>query len=201
MNSDSHNNPDHHIEEYWLNFKNSMNNFYTATKMPSRPIQMWSDNLNALQKAKDYETIEIKIRDYISLYAIDVLRNQSNYYFCILHTNIKRWNVISNKYNFTTSTKYHNVVFMLIDIYYGITNKGTLMDDNIKDIFSMVELYIIDNDFMPLISYSIEHNKPSVIDKLNNYTNINNIIEINYKIPISPKSAGKKIISLIKNEK
>jgi hypothetical protein len=75
------------------------------------------------------------------------------------------------------------------------------MDDNIKDIFSMVELYIIDNDFMPLISYSIEHNKPSIIDKLNNYTNINNIIETKYNIPISPKAGGKKIISLIKNEK
>ena len=94
-------NPDHHIEEFWLNFKNSMNNFYNATKSISRPITLWSDNLNNLQKNKQYDIIEKCIRDYISLYAIDILRCHGNYYFNILYINIKRWNVISHKYKFT----------------------------------------------------------------------------------------------------
>ena len=192
---------DHHIEEFWLSFKKSMINFYTVTKMPTRPIVLWSNNLNILQKAQNYDMIEKTIRDYISLYAIDVLRHYANYYFCILHTNIKRWNVISTKYNFLNTPHYHNVVFMLIDIYYGITLKGTYMDDMIKEIFSMVEMYIIDNDFIPLITYAIDNNKPSVIDKLNQYTKINNIIETKYNITLSPKTAGRKIISLIRNEK
>jgi hypothetical protein len=194
---------DHHIEEFWINFKQSMINFYTITKMPPRPIVLWSNNLNVLQKAQNYDMIEKTIRDYISLYAIDVLRHYANYYFCILHTNIKRWNIISTKYNFLNGDThhYHNVVFMLIDIYYGITVKGTQMDDMIKEIFSMVEIYIINNDFMPLITYAIDYNKPSVIDKLNQYTKINNIIETKYNITLSPKTAGRKIISLIRNEK
>ena len=194
-------NPDHHIEEFWLGFKQSMINFYQANKMPTRPITMWSDNLNILQKEKNYDMIERKIRDYISLYAIDVLRYQANYYFCILHTNIKRWNVISTKYNFLDeNVHYHNVVFMLIDIYYGITIKGTHMDDMIKEIFSMVEMYIINNDFLPLITYAIDNNKPSVIDKLNHYTEINKIIETKYNVALSPKTGGRKIISLIKTK-
>lgn len=192
-------NPDHYIEEFWLNFKQSMMNFYTINQMPPRPIAMWSDYLNILQKKQKYDMIENKIREYISLYAIDVLRHQDNYNFCILRTNIKRWNVISNKYNFTSdSNTYHNVVFMLIDIYYNLTNKCTYINDMIKEIFSMVEIYIISNDFMQLISYSIKNNKPSIIDKINNYKNINHIIEANYNIVIPPKSKGKTIIYLIK---
>lgn len=195
-------NPDHHIEEFWLGFKQSMTNFYKATNMPTRPITLWSDNLNLLQKEQNYDIIEKKIRDYISLYAIDVLRCQVNYYFCILHTNIKRWNLISLKYNFLNNDgHYHNVVFMLIDIYYGITIKGTHMDDVIKELFSMVEMYIINNDFTSLITYAIDNNKPSVIDKLNNYNDINNIIETKYNITLSPKTGGRKIISIIRNEK
>jgi hypothetical protein len=195
-------NPDHHIEEFWLNFKNSMNNFYTATKSISRPIALWSDNLNNLQKNKQYDIIEKCIRDYISLYAIDILRCHANYYFNILYTNIKRWNVISQKYHFTLDdNSYHNVVFMLIDIYHSVTIKGSYIDDNIINIFSMVELYIINNDFTILITYAIEHNKPSIIDKLNKFDDINHIIETTYNIIVPSKSCGKKIISLIKNEK
>jgi hypothetical protein len=89
---------------------------------------------------------------------------------------------------------------MLIDIYHGITGKGTQMDDMIKEIFSMVEIYIINNDFMPLISYAINNKKPSVIDKLNYYTNVNSIIEEYYNITIPPKSGGKNIITLIYNK-
>ena len=90
---------------------------------------------------------------------------------------------------------------MLIDIYHSVTLKGAYMDDNIINIFSMVELYIINNDFMLLINYAINHNKPSIIDKINKFHDINNIIQISYNIIIPPKSCGKKIILLIKNEK
>ena len=31
---------DHIIEEFWLNFKVSMNNFYTVSKIPSIPIDV-----------------------------------------------------------------------------------------------------------------------------------------------------------------
>ncbi len=194
-------NPDYHIEQFWLNFKSSMNNFYIFFKITPRPIQVWSDELNNYQKNKEYDVIENKIRDYMSLYAIDVMRSHSNYYMGILHSNIHRWNTLATKYNFTNNDScYHNIVYLLIDIYYSITNKLTLMDDNIINIFSMVEMYIMYEDFTQLIIYSVDHNKPSIIDKLNKYKNINHIIEKKYNISNINNSCGKKILLLIKSK-
>ncbi len=194
-------NPDYHIEHFWLDFKTSMNNFYNVFKITPRPIQLWSDNLNYYQKNKEYDIIENKIRDYMSLYAIDVMRSHSNYYMGILQSNIKRWNSVSLKYNFKIdeTKKYYNIVYLLLDIYSSITNKFEYMDESIINIFSMVEMYIMYEDFTQLVIYSIEHNKPSIIDKLNKYVNINHIIEKQFNIVINNNSCGKKIISLIKN--
>ena len=193
-------NPDHMIEHFWLDFKTSMNNFYIFYKITPRPISIWSDTLNNHQKKQEYDIIETKIRDYMSLYAIDVMRSNSNYYMGILHTNIKRWNLLSTKYNFNLNvSSYHNIVYLLIDIYNSVTNKFQFIDDNIINIFSMVEMYIMYEDFTQLVIYSVEHNKPSIIDKLNKYKNINHIIEKIYNITINNNFCGKKILVLIKN--
>ena len=107
-------NPDHHIEDFWLSFKTSMINFYNQYKYIKRPIDYWSDNLNKLQKNKDYQSIEVNIRDYMSLYAIDLLRCNSTYHVGILTTNIKRWNIISESRFDMCDIKYINIVFLLL---------------------------------------------------------------------------------------
>jgi hypothetical protein len=43
-------NPDYHIEQFWLSFKQSMLNFYRDFKCSQRPIEYWSEYLNTLQK-------------------------------------------------------------------------------------------------------------------------------------------------------
>ena len=199
-------NPDHLIEEFWLLFKTSMNNFYQETKYISRPIKYWSDNLNKLQKNQDYQNIEINIRDYMSLYAIDLLRHNAFYHIKILITNIKRWNVISNQRFDMCEYKYINIVFLLLDIYNMLTNKCSIdIDENAKILFSSIELYIIHEDFKSFIDYSIEHNKPSIIDKINEYENKNNnlnsikYIENKYHLNLSPKISAKKIFNQIKH--
>jgi hypothetical protein len=203
--------PDHYIEEFWLNFKQSMNNFYGDSKHNYdkmlnsplklyRPIIQWSNKLNELQKNQDYDLIEINIRDFISLYAIDVLRTLSNYHMNILITNIKRWNAISNKIGKfeICEVKYINVVFLLIDLYNTLT-KCIIEDNELLDLFSIVELYIINEDFKPFIDYAIKHKKPSIIDKINEYEiqhnrpTYNKYIESKYKIELSPKMSAKKI--------
>lgn len=195
--------PDHYIEEFWLNFKQSMKNFYGESNKLYRPITQWSNKLNELQKNHDYDLIEINIRDFISLYAIDVLRTLSNYHMNILITNIKRWNTISNKISKfeICEVKYINVVFLLIDLYNTLTKCIIESDNNNKllDLFSIVELYIINEDFKPFIDYAIKHKKPSIIDKINEYefqhnrSGYNKYIETKYKIPLSPKMSAKKI--------
>ena len=46
-------NPDYEIEQYWFGLKQSMINFYHDKKI-NRPIELWSENLNELQKNKQY---------------------------------------------------------------------------------------------------------------------------------------------------
>ena len=88
--------PDYSIEEFWYGFKNSMYNFYTVTHIPPRNIARWSENLNMLKVAKNYDQIENNIRNYMSLYALDVMKYEKNsgHHGNILNTNIKRWNNI-----------------------------------------------------------------------------------------------------------
>ncbi len=203
-------NPDHLIEEFWLLFKTSMNNFYKEFKNISRPINIWSDNLNKLQKNKDYQSIEINIRDFMSLYAIDLLRHNAYYHTGILITNIKRWNNISNSRFDMCDVKYINIVFLLLDIYNILTNKCTCQIDNEAHfLFSIIELYIIHEDFKNFIDYSIEHNKPSIIDKINEYEDKNLkcgtknatilYLENKFNMSFSPKISAKKIFNQIKN--
>lgn len=192
--------PDCHIEEYWLFFKQSMSNFYNITHVSPRPIQMWSDNLNLLQSTKQYEMIEHSIRDYMSLYAIDILRHCNNYHINILLSNIKKWNILSLKYNFASNdmTKYHNIIFLLVDIYNSVTNKCTNIDRDIINIFSMVEYYILYEKFDNLIIYAVTNNKPSILDKINKYKNSYLDIERLYCIKLANNMSGKKILLLCK---
>ncbi len=197
---------DYYIEQFWLDFKQSMNNFYFIYKILSRPINIWSNKLNELQKNHKYLLIETNIRDYISLYAIDVLRFHDNYHMGILITNIKRWNTLANKMNNfeTTDTKYINTVFLLIDIYNSFTNKCTFMNDDIIYLFSTVEYYILYENFTEFIDYAIKNNKPGVIDKINSNTKSSSsidcreYIEDKYNVKLSPKISGRKILDLIK---
>lgn len=198
-------NPDYHIEEFWIAFKTSMFNFYNqyTTTYNSRPIMFWSDNLNKLQKNKDYQSIETNIRDYMSLYAIDLLRYNAHYHIGILISNIKRWNIISNRRFDMCDVKYINIVFLLLDIYNILTNKCSTSDKETEILFSMVEIYIIHEDFKIFIDYAIKNKKPSIIDKINEYENQNNnnnsikYIETTYNVKLSPKISAKKIFNQI----
>lgn len=188
------NNPDYEIELFWLSFKKSMNNFYSKT-FASRPIEYWCNQLNYLQKEKNYDKIQEKIKNYISLYAIDILKCSSRYNIDILITNIKRWNKISLKYNFNDNKKYENIIFLLLDIFSIIYE---LDISKCKIIYSQIELLIIYEDLNDLIKFAIKHQKPSLLDKINKYNNINEIINKIYNLNIDNNISGKKILQMIK---
>lgn len=198
-------NPDYYIEEFWLSFKTSMQNFYKEFKCSQRPINFWSNYLNELQKNRDYHNIEINIRDYMSLYAIDLLRNNSEYHIGILKTNIKRWNIIStSRFEFCDS-KYINIVFLLLDLYDLLIKCNN--NHEIEILYSMVEIYIIREDFKTFVNYAIKYNKPGIIDKIikfeeEHYQNdlkTPTIIYIEnlYNVELSPKICGRKIFNKI----
>lgn len=184
--------PDFHIETFWLDFKKSMINFYENNKI-NRPINIWSDNLNKLQEEKKYDKIQQNIRDYISLFAIDLLRNNDSYHLGILITNIKRWNKLSLQYNFFTNNgpKYYNIIFLLIDLYENILSFDKRECD---EILNQIELFVLYNDITLLIKYAIKFNKGGMLDKIKSYTNLNEKIKEIYNIELPNNISGKKLL-------
>ena len=162
-------NVDYEIEQFWLGFKGSMNNFYQKHTQINRPIQKWSDHLNMLQKLQNYEGIEESIVKYISLYSIDLMRTHNSYYIGILNTNIKRWDKICNKYKiFVKRNNYNNgcnLIITLLDIYFILILKKKIE----PSIFDELELFIFFHDFRSLIIYARDQKIPSIIDKLLKY--------------------------------
>ena len=191
---------DHEIEQFWLNFKCSLHNFYNGPNIQfTRPIETWSTHLNNLQKIQEYGKIEEAIIKYISLYSVDLMRVHNTYNMNILASNIKRWDEISRKYKIFDyeNNEACNVIFVLTDIYIMLMVKGKLN----HELFDDLELFIFFNDFRTLIEFSIDHNTPSILDKLMNYSPFifNQIrgmynIDKSIKMPIS----GIKLFKLIK---
>lgn len=189
--------PDHDIELFWFGLKDSMNNFY-KDKDIKRPIIYWSDTLNYLQKKENYKEIENNIRNYISLYGIDIIRYNDCYHFNILKSNIKRWNVICNNFKFmiNDNKKYFNIIFLLLDIYPILYKK--LSNEDMLYFSSQIELLILYEDFDYLINICLKYELISIFDKLNNYINLNDIINKKYNLDLKYKMNGRKIFSIIK---
>lgn len=189
---------DNEIEEFYINFRNSMFNFYKEHSF-TRPLKQWSDKLNAYQKQQDYELIEETIIKIISLYACDLMRVGSDYNVNILNSNIKRWNRIS-KNNISSS----NLIFVLHEIYCVFGKNRDINDYHF--LFHQLELYLIYKDFTQLIEYSIEKGTISVLDKLMDYdSSILGIIikmydlkDIKPNIKISSKKLFREIKSVSK---
>lgn len=185
-------NPDYEIEQFWLGLKQSMLNFYEK-KSYCRPIDLWSDELNDLQSIKMYDLIEENIRNYISLYAIDLMKSMNIYYSHILKTNIKRWNNISKKFKFDEPNTTQNIIFTLFDIFCYFVEKDTV-NSMIQNIFLQIELTILYQDFTILIKYAVLNNKPSILTKLENITNVREKINKLFDIKIDDKLSYRKYI-------
>ena len=191
---------DHEIEQFWLTFKCSLHNFYNfSTVKFTRPIEKWCVHLNNLQKIQEYGKIEEAIIKYISLYAIDLMRVHDTDNMNILASNIKRWDVISRKYKIFSCTENEacNIIFVLTDIYITLMTKGKLN----HELFDDLELFIFFNDFRTLIEFSIDHNTPSILEKLLKYNPfIFKQIQARYNLSkcIKPTISGNKLFKLIK---
>lgn len=170
------NDQDYHIEYYWIGFKKSMINFYIFIKKNYDHINIWSNTLNLLKSEKKYDIIESNIRDYMAHYALDIIKNNSDsiYYDDILITNIRRWNKISNQFNFEKSPN-HNKIILIFMIFFE------LKKDNSNII---IELKIIENNnFDKIIEYSLNNNKTKILEILKQISNYNLFFNINKLFP------------------
>ena len=160
--------PDYELEEFYLSFKQSMINFYKHHTF-TRPINDWSNRLNDLQSKKNYFKIHELIQKIISLYAIDLMRVCDTYNAGILETNIKRFNRISDTLDGMEYINYDsNIVFVLFNIFKTLIKSQSNYE--IKELFNQIDLYLIYEDYTKLITYSIDNNKLSILDKLFKYS-------------------------------
>ena len=64
----------------------------------------------------------------------------------------------------------NNIVFLLFDIFRSVIN--TVGIDELKPLFVQVELYLLHEDYTPLIEYAMNNNKLNILDKLFKYSSL-----------------------------
>ena len=202
----TNNKPDYELEEFYLNFKKSMINFYKNHTF-TRPIDDWSSRLNHLQEKKNYFEIHKLIQKIISLYAIDLMRVCDTYNSGILETNIKRFNRISEQLEGMETINYNsNVVFVLFNIFKTLIKTQSI--DDLKSLFNQIDIYLIYEDYTKLITYSVDNNRLSILDKLFKFSyhilvQALHIYEIGENVINSRNNntiSAKKFVDLIKKE-
>ena len=191
--------PDYHIEEFWYSFKNSIINFYTSIKKSYIHVNNWSSLLNLLKKEKKYLEIEKNILEFMGIYALELMKNKNTlYYDEILITNIKRWDRLSLKFNFSSSINHSKIIHLFIVI------KEIKSDKNISkylDEIEQVEKILETNNFDQLIKIGLENNRVKILDeirKIPNYDFITNLKRLYPKLEINNTIKNIKICQIYK---
>lgn len=188
--------PDSHIEEFWLGCKSSMFNFYQWSGQIQRPIDTWSQRLNTLQSQKKYAQIEKCILNYLSSYALDMMRYGNRYHADILDTNLRRWNRLSLSYNFFFKSE-TNQVMMLFEIFVKNLERGNPeFAKEMSLLFQQVELFIFTEDYFPLVELALKYSYPSIIDTLRSRIDVAALLNDNLQLeePLPRNLSGRKIV-------
>jgi hypothetical protein len=191
--------PDYELELFWSTYKCSLENFYKSYKQFTRPLKYWYDDLNFHKRKNNYDKIQKKIFDYLTLHMIDVIKSMDAYHSQILKTNFNRYIKLCEKvkfYDFVDEIIRLDVIFR---IYYSIVSKKSFSIIEMQ-IFSQIELFIFYDDFNLLIKYALDNNSANILDNLMKITNIHHYIEAFYDVELDSYIKGKKIIQLIKNK-
>ena len=196
MNTFSPEDPDYELELFWQTYKCSLENFYKCNPTFVRPLKYWYNELNFYKRKKNYDRIQKKIFDYLTLHMIDVIKSFDSYHSQILKTNFNRYIKLCEKikfYNFVDEVIRLEVIFK---IYYSIISKKNINEKE-KLIFRQVELFIFYDDFNLLIKYAIENNKASILDNLVKIIDVHSLISDLYDVNIPNLAKGRKILNLL----
>ncbi len=214
-------NPDKHIELFWLTMKNNMINFYKCYKSHYQneieKINDLSKTLNILQKNKQYSIIETSINDFLLFFTFEVIESREKYTLDILESNIKRWKTIRKKKSFIDlhnlqELQYTNNITNYIDIYVSSACKlykyidecnNTTIQRDILDFFTNVKInhtnYIIHRYVYLDDNINITQNTQKNTQKNTNIYKINKNIDllINLSITYNLISIFEKIYYII----
>jgi hypothetical protein len=142
-----------------------MINFYGENEKKKNEIQKMSEKLNKYKSEKNYSLIESSIKEYIAIYAINIMENEKNnetHHSSILMTNIKRWKKISNKFHFENSenNEYINILF---EAYICLKKKNDSKLYELLEMFKNIKKLITD-DCINLCILSLKLGQCKVID-------------------------------------
>lgn len=191
--------PDKHIEDVWIGIKTAVaNTFYHHQIDKTIDLNTISENLNKLQTEKNYTMIEKTILYAISDICREFIIHKIDVYNChILDVQIKRWNKVTNKYQFFEK---HDIRYVLENcilfyIYYKILTNSSKYNNLIK-LFNH-------NDSIPkvedIIDVSVLNNYHIILDKCNNYMCVSTYINNKYGTKFFKNTNGKKIIVKLKD--
>lgn len=193
------NDPDYYIEYFWYGFKISMNNFYNQNNINCNHIQEWSNNLNNLKESKEYNQIEFYIRDYMAKYSMDIIKYSpltSIYHDEILITNIKRWEKVSEQFNFEKSSEY-NKLLLLFMIFLEL-KKDNLSHKFLENQILLLENIIKNNNFDNFIIYSLNNEKTKILELLKLIPEYDLLFNIKKLFPLLNINSRTKNIKMLK---
>jgi len=134
----------------------------------------------------------------MSIYSFDLIKySKSEYHDNIFITNIKRWNDISDSFNFNNSVK-HSKIVILFMIYLQIK---VLNDYDFLNKLVPIEEILETKNYDDFILYAITNNKPSILElvkKIPEYNIYENIKKLYPTIQIKDNLSPIKIIQTIK---
>lgn len=171
LNSD---NPDNKLEFFWLTFKDSIKNYLTEKELEE--INDLSNQLNNLQKDKEYEKIENYIKLHIEKIGYSMIAKNDLYRICHLENNIRRWNKLTNKEIYS----FNNTFYCLLLIYINLSKKKA-DKDSVVQVLDCIIKFSLDNTnknlLNQLMNLLIKNKMYGNIDKLRNVLDINDFID------------------------
>ena len=166
-------NPDKHIEYFWVTFKDSILSHIGEDN--SHRIKSFSKKLNDLQKKKEYNTIISEISDYmkknINIICKCIINSNNMDTICHLHTNINRWKRIDP--SFEEIINKDDIVKSVILLSKIIKKKNNHF---IKVNKMIIDSFLISGTnkqkIKELFDFGIEHNICLIIEFLLNHVDL-----------------------------
>ena len=190
---------DKYFEVVWIGMKTAVKNtFYQIQIEAPVDLNEVSEKLNKLQLEKDYTIIERTILYAISDICRQFIIHKIDVYNChILDVQIKRWNKVTNNYQFFEK---HDIRYVLENcilfyIYYKVLT-NSVKYKHLLELFNHTDSIPKIED---IIDISLLQNYPIILDKCNNYMCVSTYINSKYGTTFFKNTNGKKIIVKLKD--
>lgn len=182
--------PDEKIEEFWLTFKSSIDQF--LDKKEREEIKQLSEKLNLLQKEERYEEIEEYIKNHIERIGYNIMKRDNLYRAGHLDTNIRRWENISK----SRICSDNNIFYNLFRTYISLNKNRSDQKDKIRSLLVSYVKNGKQEDLVEIINLSIENNFVGTIDKFRNIIDISKFLKGDSHIDLNLCKSKRLIKSL-----